>query len=63
MFPLKDNIRTRRFPVVTLVIVVTCTVVWFVFEASFWNISETGNERVMEYGAIPYEITNPGDYC
>ena len=63
MFPLKDNIPTRRFPVVTVVIIAICTVVWFVFEASFWNISETGQERVMEYGAIPYEITNPGDYC
>jgi membrane associated rhomboid family serine protease len=63
VFPLKDNIPTRRFPVVTLVLVVTCTVVWFVFEASFWNISDTGNERVIEYGAIPYEITHPGDYC
>ena len=63
MFPLKDNIPTRRFPVVTVVIIAICTVVWFVFEASFWNISETGQERVIEYGAIPYEITNPGDYC
>jgi membrane associated rhomboid family serine protease len=63
VFPLKDNIPTRRFPVLTATIVVICVVVWFVFQASFWNISETGDERVIEYGAIPYEITNPGKEC
>jgi membrane associated rhomboid family serine protease len=63
VFPLKDNIPTRRFPVVTVVIIAICTLVWFVFEASFWNISQTGQERVIEYGAIPYEVTNPGDDC
>ena len=63
MFPLKDNIPTRRFPVVTATIVVICVVVWFLVEQSFWNISETGDEVVLEYGAIPYEITNPGEEC
>jgi rhomboid family protein len=63
VFPLRDNISTRRPAVVTATIIVICAVVWFVFEASFWNISETGNERVIEYGAIPYEITHPGKEC
>jgi membrane associated rhomboid family serine protease len=63
MFPLKDNIPTRRFPVVTATIVVICVVVWFLVEQSFWNISETGDDVVIEYGAIPYEITNPGEEC
>ncbi len=63
MFPLKDNIPHRRFPVLTLSIIVICTLVWFFFEQSFWNISATGNERVIEFGAIPYEITNPGEEC
>ncbi len=63
MFPLKDNIATRRFPVLTLSIIVVCVIVWFLFEESFWNISATGDERVLEFGAIPYEITHPGDDC
>ena len=63
MFPLRDNIKSRSFPVVTLAIIVICTIVWFLFEQSFWNISATGDERVVEYGAIPYEITQPGDEC
>ena len=63
MFPLKDDIPTRRFPILTVAIIVACAVVYFVFEQGFWSLGETGNERVIEYGAIPYEITNPGEEC
>ena len=61
MFPLKDDIPTRRFPVVTVAIIAACVVVYFVFERGLLSLGETGNERVIEYGAIPYEITHPGD--
>jgi membrane associated rhomboid family serine protease len=63
VFPLKDDIPTRRFPILTVAIIVACAVVYFVFERGFWSLGETGNERVIEYGAIPYEITNPGEEC
>jgi membrane associated rhomboid family serine protease len=63
VFPLKDDIPTRRFPILTLAIIVACTVVYFVFERGLWDLGATGNERVVEYGAIPYEITHPGDEC
>jgi membrane associated rhomboid family serine protease len=63
VFPLKDDIPTRRFPILTVAIIVACAVVYFVFEQGFWSLGETGNERVIEYGAIPYEITNPGEEC
>jgi membrane associated rhomboid family serine protease len=63
VFPLKDDIPTRRFPILTLAIIVACTVVYFVFERGLWDLGDTGNERVVEYGAIPYEITHPGDEC
>jgi membrane associated rhomboid family serine protease len=63
MFPLKDDIPTRRFPVLTVTIIIACAVVYFVFEQGFWSLGDTGNERVVEYGAIPYEITHPGDEC
>jgi membrane associated rhomboid family serine protease len=63
VFPLKDDIPSRRFPVVTVAIIVACAVVYFVFERGFLSLAETGNERVIEYGAIPYEITNPGEEC
>jgi membrane associated rhomboid family serine protease len=63
MFPLKDDIPTRRFPILTVAIIVACVLAYFVFERGGWGLGETGNERVVEYGAIPYELTHPGDEC
>jgi membrane associated rhomboid family serine protease len=63
LIPLKDDIPTRRFPVLTVAIIVACVVVYFVFEGGLWNLGDKGNERVVEYGAIPYEITHPGKEC
>ena len=63
MIPLKDDIPTRRFPVLTVGIIVICCLVYFGFEGGLWSLSQTGDERVLEYGAIPYEITHPGDNC
>ncbi len=61
MFPLKDDIATRRFPVVTVTIIGICVAVYFLFEQGLWGLGDTGNERVAEYGAVPYEITHPGE--
>jgi len=63
VFPLKDDIPTRRFPVVTLALIVINVAVYFLFEQGLWDLGETGNERVLEFGAIPYEISHPGDEC
>jgi membrane associated rhomboid family serine protease len=63
LFPLKDDIPTRRFPVLTIGIIVICTVVYFVFEHGLWSLGATGNQRVLDYGAIPYELTHPGQHC
>jgi len=35
-------------------------IVYFVFEQGVWGLGDVGNERVLEYGAIPAEITDPG---
>ena len=63
MFPLKDDIPTRRFPVLTVVIIAACVVVYFVVERGGFTLGETGDERAIEYGAIPYELTHPGKEC
>ena len=63
MFPIKDDIPTRRFPVLTVAIIATCCAVYFLFEQGLWGLGATGNERVLEFGAIPYEITHPGKAC
>ena len=61
MIPLKDDIPTRRFPIVTVVLIAINVIVYFVLEQGFWGLGETGNDVVGEYGAIPYEITNGED--
>jgi len=63
VFPLKDDIPTRRFPILTVAIIAICTLVYFGFEQGTWGLGQTGNERVVEYGAIPYEVTHPGKEC
>jgi membrane associated rhomboid family serine protease len=63
VLPLKDDIPTRRFPVLTVAIIAICCAVYFLFEHGLWDLGATGNERVLEYGAIPYEITHPGKEC
>ena len=67
MFPLKDNIPTRRFPVLTVALIVANVVMYFGFQGA--GIFEGPNEvpglqgNVVEYGAIPYELTHPGHEC
>jgi rhomboid family protein len=63
VFPIKDDIPTRRFPILTVAIIVACTLVYFGFEHGGLGLGSKGNEVVIEYGAIPYEITHPGKDC
>ena len=65
MFPLKDNIPTRRPAVITMVIIAINVVVFFGFQHAHWDGSGFAvSEKVtVEYSAIPYEITHPGDHC
>jgi rhomboid family protein len=63
LLPLKDDIPTRRFPVLTVAIIAICCAVYFLVEQGLWGLGATGNERVLEFGAIPYEITHPGKEC
>ena len=48
MFPLKDDIPTRRFPVLTVGIIVLNVVVYFLFERGGFGLGETGNEVVVD---------------
>ena len=63
MIPLKDDIPTTRFPIVTVVLIAINVIVYFVFEQGLWDLGDVGNERVIEYGAIPGEITDPDVQC
>jgi membrane associated rhomboid family serine protease len=63
VIPIKDDIPTRRFPVVTVALIAINVIVYFAFEQGLWGLGDVGNERVIEYGAIPIEITEPGTEC
>ncbi|MDQ4049334.1 MAG: rhomboid family intramembrane serine protease [Actinomycetota bacterium] len=62
MFPLKDDIPTRRFPILTVALIVANVVMFFAFQGAFFDDAEF-DSKVVEYGAIPYEITHPGKEC
>jgi membrane associated rhomboid family serine protease len=64
VFPLKDNIDTRRTPVVTIALIIANVVVFLVsirHGGTIWNGPD--QETVVHYGAIPYEFTHPGKEC
>ncbi|MGI8750236.1 MAG: rhomboid family intramembrane serine protease [Thermoleophilaceae bacterium] len=63
MFPLKDDIPTRRFPIVTVLLIVANVVMFFGFQGAFSSGEAATNRTTVEYGAIPYELTHPGKHC
>ena len=66
MLPLKDNIPTDRFPVITVALIVINIVMFFGFQGATWADGggfEVDGQNVVEYAEIPYEITNPGEHC
>jgi membrane associated rhomboid family serine protease len=63
LIPLKDDIPTRRFPILTVAIIAINIGMFFFFQGAFTQPEEKFNANVAEYGAIPYEIANPGKQC
>ena len=67
MFPLKDNIPTERTPYVTITLIVLNVLVYFLWQKGGFAFSEPSSpdylEHLIDYSAIPYEITHPGDHC
>ncbi|CAN5187088.1 rhomboid family intramembrane serine protease [soil metagenome] len=62
MFPLKDNIPTDRTPYLTIAFIVINVLAYFVLQRG-GILSGPSDSGVLDYGAIPYEITNPGKEC
>jgi len=62
VFPLKDNIPTDRFPLVTVALIVANALMYFVFQKG-GILHGPSDLNVVHYGAIPYELTHPGYYC
>ncbi|MBS1868245.1 MAG: rhomboid family intramembrane serine protease [Actinobacteria bacterium] len=62
MFPIKDNIPTDRLPLVTILLIAANVLVYFFLQGG--GIAHGPREaQVVKYGAIPYEITHPGQQC
>jgi membrane associated rhomboid family serine protease len=66
VLPLKDNIQTRHFPVVTVVFIVINIVMFFGLQGAHW--ADGGGFAVddaitIKYAEIPYEITHPDQHC
>jgi membrane associated rhomboid family serine protease len=62
LFPLKDNIPTRAFPVVTVVIILINVVVYFGVEQG--RFSDVKNQNaVIELSFVPYELSHQGQQC
>ncbi len=64
MIPLKDNIPTERFPLVTVALILVNVVVYLLairHGGSLW--SGPDNQTAVRYGAIPYELTHLGKHC
>ena len=63
MIPLKDDVPTRRLPVLTLALIAINVAMFFLFQGAFLTSDAEFDDKVAEYGAIPYEIAHPGDAC
>ena len=73
MIPLRDNLPTARFPIVTVVLI-AINVVVFIWQATLpsdgyssiqlrvLGVPES-DEATLELGAIPYRLLHPGDEC
>jgi membrane associated rhomboid family serine protease len=66
LIPLRDNIRSDHFPVATVVLIAINAVVFLFLQGPSFSLSggdSVETKPVVEYGAVPYRITHPGDDC
>ena len=63
MFPLKDNIPTDRTAFVTIALIAINVIVYFILQTKGGIFSGPSDSGVVDYGAIPYEVTHPGKGC
>jgi len=64
LIPIKDNIPTGQFPLVTLGLILV-NVVAYVLAIRHGGslISGPDTQELVRYGAIPYALTHPGEHC
>jgi len=60
VFPLKDNIPTDRFPVLTVVLIALNVIVYFLFQDGLWSLPDggaSGDWPISTYAYIPCTVT------
>jgi membrane associated rhomboid family serine protease len=63
LIPLKDNIPTDHFPVMTAVIIAINVAVFLFLQGPSLSADQVETKPVVEYGAIPYRVTHPDKEC
>jgi membrane associated rhomboid family serine protease len=64
MIPIKDNIPTDRFPLITVALILINVVVYLLAIRHGGSLfSGPDTQEVVKYGAIPYAITHQGAHC
>jgi membrane associated rhomboid family serine protease len=65
LLPIRDNIPTRRFPVVTVVLILINVAMFFGFQHAHWsgNGFAVSDKITVEYAYVPYELTHSGKEC
>jgi membrane associated rhomboid family serine protease len=65
MIPLRDNIPTRRTPVVTYAFIAANILVYFFWQRGGLTLGDPSSAHyichLQNWAAIPYEVTHPGD--
>jgi membrane associated rhomboid family serine protease len=65
VFPLRDNIPTERFPLVTIALIVANVLMYFFFQKGGISLGTPDSTEfqcnLIDYGVIPYEVTHPGN--
>jgi membrane associated rhomboid family serine protease len=63
VIPLRDNLPTDRFPVITLVIIAINVFVFLFLQHASFSGEQVSTRSVVEYGAIPYRVTHSDKNC
>jgi membrane associated rhomboid family serine protease len=64
VLPIKDNIPTDRFPIVTLVLILINVIAYLLAIRHGGSVfSGPDVNEVVKYGAIPFALTHPGKHC
>jgi membrane associated rhomboid family serine protease len=67
VFPLKDNIPTDKFPVVTVALIVINVLAYFLWQRGGITLGDPTSphyfDNLVRYSEFPYEVTHPGQQC